>query len=260
MKNKKTTLTANAPKRPGDIRSSLIANAAIVIGMNVACYLLMLLYQALGDAAYAISVDVETHGSILQILCEIGANIFFYITSFLGTVTFFIGAAFAFRFGVMKKWGKFCSSCGILIVGMSTTTIFSIVAYAVRSIISYLSDTDEHVRLTDPMLLVYDLLFLILQISLATVPALLVARSIERIKPSVLAALSASLIFLSSISLEFFDTILPFFTQKDVIAADVLNLAITIVIYIIHALLGYITYLSFLKNRSPLKIDTQEQN
>ena len=162
------------------------------------------------------------------------------------------------RFGITKKWGSYAGSCTVLLLGMSLTTIVTMLVYAAKSLATYLSDSTDAVRLTDPMLLLYDFLFLLLQIALATVPAILVSAFVKGVKPNVLAAISAALIFLSSVSLEFFDTVLPFFAQGSFIAEDVLNLVITLIIYIIHALLGYITCLSFLKNRNFLKLGAKK--
>ena len=116
-----------------DVRNSLLLCAAVVIAINLICqFLLTPFYRFLGDCAYSLSVDIERSGGVVQVMCEAGANVFFYLSSFLGTVAFFVGAAFVARFAKIKKVSKSIAASFILMLGMSVPTITTLVVFAVK--------------------------------------------------------------------------------------------------------------------------------
>ncbi len=222
-----------------DRRDSLGIEALAVCLINLLCTAALTpLYQWFGSVARSLSVDVEMDGSFAHILCELGANVFFYITSFLGTAAFFIGASYVARAALSHRYGRCAAASAVLYAGMSVPTLLTLISY----LIVKLADPGS-ITLSNPMALLHDALFLLFRVAVIASAACLLSRKNK--KPRVCAALSAVFMFLCAAGLELVENI-SFFMKGNILTVDIVNMTVSMLLYAIHALLGYIIMLRFL--------------
>ena len=223
--------------------------ALTVILINVICiFLLTPIYQLLGALSQGMSVDVEREGTVLHVLCEVGANVLFYIASFLGTAAFFVGAFYVMRAVYDKKYKRTALASAILYFGMSISSIVTVATYGIIKV----SDPTS-ISLSNPEALMVDVLFLLVRVLLCVACALVC----QKLKaPFSACAVSACVaMFLCAVGLELYDNI-PFFLKGIILEVDVINMVISMILYAIHACLGYITLMFFYKKREKV----QQQN
>ena len=230
-----------------DVRNSLLLCAAVVIAINLICqFLLTPFYRFLGDCAYSLSVDIERSGGVVQVMCEAGANVFFYLSSFLGTVAFFVGAAFVARFAKIKKVSKSIAASFILMLGMSVPTITTLVVFAVKKMNEA---ADEHVYIADVSAIISEVVFLLIRVAAVAAISLLLSCKVPRAGSRLYALLCAGFMFLCAVGLEMYDTTVPFFSSGNITAVDVVFAVLSYLLYAIHALVGYIVMCKFFDGR-----------
>lgn len=234
-----------------DKRNSLLFCMLIVFGISFVCsFFLTPFYQWLGELSEAFSVDIEKKDTPLHLLCEIGANVFFYLTSFLGTVSFFIGAAYVCRFAYMGKRSKSAGASATIFCAMFAPTAIALVIFLFRKLGE---QKGEYVRLADPMGIVFDILFLLFRVLVIAVVASKLSKSSERASAHRYAIFCAVFMLVCAVALEFWDTTLPFLLAGRVFAVDVLLMILSYGLYVIHAVVGYIVVRRFIEGRRTTK-------
>jgi len=230
-----------------DMRNSLLACALIVFGISFVCsFFLTPLYQWLGELSNAFSVDIEKKDTPVHFLCEAGANVLFYLTSFLGTASFFVGAAYVCRFAYMGKRAKSTGASAVLFFSMFAPTAIALVVFLFRKLGE---QKGEHVRLADPMGIVFELLFLLFRVLVIAVVARKLSRGGERANSHGYALFCSVFMLVCAVTLEFCDTTLPFLISGKINAVNILLMILSYGLYAIHALVGYIIVRRFIDGR-----------
>ena len=218
-------------KKKADPRDLLGVCALLVIGINLICaFLLSPLSRTLSSAADAMSVDVELDGSITHILAQIGAPALFYLSGFLSTAAFFIGAGYILRFAIRKKTDCVVGSAIISYIGLSISTLSVLVAFI------FLRIGDGTIALSEPMALMYDVLFSLLRVG--GILAAVIIMTKKRIKPYICAIVCSVFMFLCAAGLELVENI-PFFLKGNMLSEDVANMVISMLLYALHAAVGF---------------------
>ena len=239
MKNNLKYQNRAAQKPKKSRRDSLGWEALFVILINLVCVLILTpIYQGLGGIAYEMSVDVARDGSFLHVLCDTLAGALFYISSFLGTCAFFIGASYMVRFAMRSNAPKLAASSVILYIGMSVSTVVTLLVFLIIRI------GDASVTLSDPMTLLYDVLFLLFRVGVIAVAAWLLTR--KRVKASVIAILCAVFMFVCAAGLELIENI-PFFIKGTMLAEDVTSLVVSMLLYAAHGVLGWFVMMRMMR-------------
>ncbi len=222
-----------------DFRNSLLVCVIVLFISTALSFVFSELYQTLGTLAENYSVDIERNGTFLHMLCKTGAPVCFYLTSFLGTFGFFVGAGYICRFAYVGKKEKSFFAAFILVLVMYATNIVGLLGFLIRRM------TGESIHLSDPLALAFDFLFLVFRVIVIWYIAGVLTK--KQVKPHVYALFSSIFMILCAIALEFADTTLPFFMSGRAEAADFVNLALSYIIYAIHAVFGYIIVKFFFK-------------
>lgn len=242
----RTQMSERAAAEKKDPRNSLLCCAGIVFLINFICsFFLTGLYQTLGTLADNYSVDIEKNGTALHILCEIGAPTVFYLNSFLGTISFFIGAAYICRFAFIGKKGKSAAAALVLTLSMYMTNIIALVIFLIRKM------SGEYIRLSDPTALIFDFLFLVLRVVVIWAVATRFAE--KHAKASSYAVFSAIFMLACALLLEFCDTTLPYILEGKGQAGDYLTMVFAYGLYVIHSVVGYIIVKKFLEGKNNIK-------
>ena len=244
MNKKRIAQTQLAEKKATekkDPRNSLLLCAGIVIGITVLCFVFTELYQKLGTLAENYSVDIERNGTLVHRLCEIGAPLFFYLNSFLGTATFFVGAAYICRFAFIKKPSKSIAAAIVLTLSMYSTTLVALAGVLIRRM------TGEFIRLADPAALIFDLVFLVFRVLVIWALAHLFAK--KGAAPRTYALASAVFMLVCALAIEFTDTTLPFILSGMARPADWLTMVFAYGLYAVHSVVGYIIVKKFLEGK-----------
>ena len=242
-KNKRKNSIRVQDKREGkkDIRSSLVYNMLFVIGVSLVCYLLLSpLSEWLSNTAYTMSVDVEQKGGFAHMACEIGAQVIFYLSSFLMTATFFVGAAYIVRFAQTKAPSRMLTSASILILGMSSSNIIQLCVYAIVRM------RTPYTYLADPYGMLFNECVIVGSALLITLAAFLISRT--KASGAVYSGVCALGMFLISTGIELYDNI-PFFIKGIILREDVVKMIISLVLYMLHAILGFIIMWLFLTKK-----------
>ena len=230
-----------------DKRNSLLFCMLIVFGISFVCsFFLTPFYQWLGELSDAFSVDIEKKDTPLHFLCEAGANVFFYLTSFLGTASFFIGAAYVCRFAYMGQRAKSAGASATIFCAMFGPTAIALIIFLFRKLGE---QKGEYVRLADPMGIVFELLFLLFRVIVIAVVASKLSRAPERASAHRYAVFCAVFMLVCAVALEFWDTTLPFLIAGRILAVDVLLIILSYGLYVIHAVVGYIIVRRFIDGR-----------
>lgn len=241
MKNKSKNKIDNKKIKKARLES-LGTEAWSIILVNLLCVIILTpLYQLLGSLASGMAVDVEMKGGFLHILCDVGANVLFYLASFLGTAVFFVGAFFVIRAVYQKRTKRALGASAILYVGMSVSSVITVLTYLVIK----LTDPSS-ITLSNPEALAIDVLFLLLRVILILVCALICRRVGASV--GVCAIASCITMFMCAVGLELYDNI-PFFLKGIILDVDVINMVISMILYAIHACLGYIV-VTFLNKKA----------
>ena len=239
MKNNLKYQNGTVRKKQKSRRDSLGCEALFVILINLVCVLVLTpVYQGLGALAFDMSVDVARDGSFLHVLCDTLAGALFYISSFLGTCAFFIGASYMVRFAMRSNAPKLAASSVILYIGMSVSTVVTLLVFLIIRI------GDPSVTLSDPMTLLYDVLFLLFRVGVIAVAAWLLTR--KRVKASVIAILCAVFMFVCAAGLELIENI-PFFIKGTMLAEDVTSLVVSMLLYAAHGVLGWFVMMRMMR-------------
>ncbi len=219
------------PKGRREPRELLWVCALLVIGINLLCSLLISpLSRTLTSVSDAMSVDVELEGSAAHILAGAGAQVLFYLSGFLSTAAFFIGAGYILRFAMQKKTDRSVGAAVITYIGLSVSTLSVLVAFI------FLRIGDGSVTLSEPLALLYDVLFSLLRVG--GVLAAVVFMVKKRVKPYVCAIVCAVFMFLCAAGLELVENI-PFFLRGTVLSEDVASIVISMLLYALHAAVGF---------------------
>ena len=235
---KKNNTTKKVPKIKKARRDSLGHEACAVFLTNIICVLVLTpLYQTLGSLASGMAVDVEQEGGALHVLCDVGANVLFYIASFLGTAAFFAGAYYFIRAVYDGAWKRSIGASCILYFGMSVASIVTLLTYGVIKI------TDpSSISLSNPDALLLDVLFLLARVLLVYACALVCSRLGKPL--FVCAVISCVIMFLCAVGLDIYDNI-PFFMKGIILDVDVIKMIVSALLYAIHACLGYVVLMLF---------------
>ncbi|MBQ2863549.1 MAG: hypothetical protein IJE84_05165 [Clostridia bacterium] len=236
MKNKQKNKKGSASVRRVD---SLGFEALAVILINLVCVLILTpAYQGLGEIAGDMSVDVARDGSFLHRLCEIFAAGLFYLSSFLGTAAFFVGAACIVRAATKDSRDRVIGASVILYIGMSVSTIVTLLVFLI------VRASSPSVTLAEPMTLLYDVLFLLFRVGAVALGAWFFTRAKAGIRIISLAA--AVFMFFCAAGLELVENI-PFFLRGTMLTEDVVSLVVSMMLYAVHAVLGYIVMTRLLR-------------
>ncbi len=239
MKTNLKYQNARLPSSKKSKRESLFFEAAAVIAINLLCVAVLTpLYKWLGYLCSDMSVDAARDGSFLHAVCEVGAGVLFYLSSFLGTAAFFIGAAYVERFALRNNISKAVGGGAVLYIGMSVPTVLTLLALFVLKL------SDPSVTLSEPLVLLYDALFMLFRVAVITAAAVLLSR--RRVKVHVQVLLCCVFMFLCGAGLELAENI-PFFLKGTVLAQDVFSMVVSMLLYAIHATLGYIIMMRLLR-------------
>ena len=219
-------------KKKRDPRDLLSICALLVILINLLCaFVLSPLSRSLSSAAEAMSVDVELEGSLMHTLSEIGAQALFYLSGFLSTAAFFIGAGYILRFAIRQKTDCVVGSAIISYIGLSVSTLSVLVAFI------FLRIGDGTIALSEPMALLYDVLFSLLRVGGILAAVLIMTK--KRIKPYICAIVCSVFMFLCAAGLELLENI-PFFLKGNMLSEDVANMVISMLLYALHAAVGFL--------------------
>lgn len=220
-----------------DPRSSLLLCCAFVLGINLLCmFLLTPFYQYLGELSDAYKVDIEKKDTVLHVLVEIGANAFFYISSFLGTVAFFIGAAYVCRFSYFGFTGKSVGASFLLFFCMFAPTTISVLVFLWRKLNQ---TTGEFVRLSDPYAILFEFLFLAFRVLVIALIAYRLSRAKTHKEPAVYAKYTSVFMLACALILEILDTTIPYLSSGKAQTSDAMLIAASFCLYVIHAVVGY---------------------
>lgn len=231
----KKNVKYNSPSR----RDSLGFEALAVILINLAVVLFITpIYQGLGGLASEMAVDVARDGSFLHVLCDVSAAVLFYLSSFLGTAAFFIGASYIVRFAMRANRDKTIASSVILYIGMSVSTVVTMLVFMIVRM------GDSSVTLSEPMTLLYDVLFLLFRVCAVAAGAWFFARG--RVRPPFIALAISVFMFLCAAGLELFEN-MSFFIRGTMLTEDIVNIALSMLLYALHAALGYIIMLRMIR-------------
>ena len=230
-KNKKST------PRP----LSLGREALTVIMINLAVVLILTpIYQGLGGLASDMAVDVARDGSPLHVLCNVSAAVLFYLSSFLGTVAFFVGASYIVMSALRGERSLVLSSSVILYIGMSVSTVVTLLVFLI------ISASDPSVTLSDPLTLLYDVLFLLFRVTAVALCAWFFARA--RVRVPFIALAIAVFMLLCAAGLELIENI-PFFLRGAMLTEDVVNLVVSMLLYALHGVLGWFVMMRMLSKQ-----------
>jgi hypothetical protein len=217
--------------KKADVRDLLWVCALLVIGINLLCTLaLSPLSRALTNAADAMAVDVELEGGALHIITNIGAQVLFYLSGFLATAAFFIGAGYIARFAMQKKTDRALGSAVITYIGVSVGTLTVLIAFF------FLRLSDGAITLSEPVALLYDVLFSLLRVGGVLAATLVMAK--KGVKAYIHAIFCAAFMFLCAAGLELVENI-PFFLKGMMLSEDVVNIVISMLLYALHAAVGF---------------------
>lgn len=222
-----------------DPRDLLGVCALLVIGINLICSLaLSPLSRALTNAADSMAVDVELDGSTLHVLADIGAQVLFYLSGFLATAAFFIGAGYILRFAQKSLTERAVGSAVITYIGLSISTLSVLAAFI------FLRIGDGSITLSEPMTLLYDVLFSLLRVG-GVLAAILVLTK-KGVKPYIQAIVCSAFMFLCAAGLELVENI-PFFLKGMILSEDVVNMVISMLLYALHAAVGFFVMLRIVR-------------
>ena len=236
MKKKLINKKGSASVRRVD---SLGFEALAVILINLVCVLILTpAYQGLGEIASSMSVDVARDGSFAHRLCEVVAACVFYLSSFLGTVAFFIGAACILRAATRGNRDKVIGASVILYIGMSVSTIVTLLVFLI------VKASSPSVTLAEPMTLLYDVLFLLFRVGAVALGAWFFTRA--RVSIRIISLATAVFMFFCAAGLELVENI-PFFLRGTMLTEDVVSLVVSMSLYAAHAVLGYIVMTRLLR-------------
>ncbi len=236
-----------------DPRNSLLVCAILIFSINFLCsFILSELYSTMQSLVINYSVDIEKNGTLVHTLCKIGAPVLFYLNSFLGTAAFFIGTAYICRFAFFKKKGKCASAALILAIAMFATNIIALCILFIRRL------SGEYIRLSDPSALVFDFVFLILRVFIIWAVANRLSERKARIRSYAL--FSAVFMLACALLLEFANNTLPYLLTGKAQAEDYVTMLFSYLLYIIHAIVGYIIVKKFLEKRERSPKEQQKEN
>ena len=218
---------------------SLLWEGIFVILVNMLCVIVLTpIYQGLGQAAVNMSVDVARDGSFLHILCDVSAAVFFYLSSFLGTAAFFVGASYIVRAAIRGSRERLIASSVILYIGMSVSTLVTLLVFMIIRM------GDPTVTLAEPITLLYDVLFLSFRVIAIALAAYFLVRARARVQ--VISAICATFMFFCAAGLELVENI-PFFLRGTILTEDIINLGISMLLYAIHGVIGYIIMVKLIR-------------
>ena len=181
---------------------------------------------------------------MLEILFDVGANVFFYLTSFLGTAAFFIGAAYVLRFVREKRYKKGVGASVILFFGMFVITAISLVIFLFKYVDAEMSG-DTSVALTQPIAILVDAAYLLFRVVALYVCAFLLSKKAPPKNVRLYAISASALMFLSATLFELIDTTIPYFSAYGFSFSGMLSVTLSYLLYVLHAIFGYIIVMRF---------------
>lgn len=220
-------------------RVSLGREALFVIMINLAVVLVLTpVYQGLGGIASEMAVDVARDGSFLHVLCNVSAALFFYLSSFLGTAAFFIGASYVVRFAMRGNARNVLASGAVLYVGMSVSTLVTMLVFLI------VRASDPSVTLSEPETFLYDVLFLLFRVSAVALCAWYLVKA--RVRAPYIALAVSVFMFVCAAGLELIENI-PFFVRGTMLTEDIVNIVVSMLLYALHAAVGFFIMLRMLR-------------
>lgn len=204
----------------------------------VILFLLTPASNAMRELSYGLSSDVETKGRIADILCSLLAGGLFYLTSFLSTAVFFVGASFAARLMYRRHLSRAAGAGGILFFVSCLSPILTFAAYVV---VKLSADDPQTVTLTDGVSLLGQIGFVLLRVLLVlTVCFLCVALPKRPVRYAVCALLCGAVMTFFSFGIEIFDSLLPIIREGDITLREIASAAFSFLLYVLHGALGVV--------------------
>ena len=222
-------------------RFSLSWCALAVLGTFLICSLVLTpISDALKEEYNLGKTDVAINGTLGHTMLSAGAEVFFYLSSMLSTVGLFLGASYIVNFAVTKRKKNALISATITLAGLNCGAILSLLAFLILKISSP--------RLTLAASAVEDMLinglFYLVCILIITALTFLLAR---KKTPLYIYAMTCSLVmYVCAAGLELFDNV-PFFLNGTILQEDVKKMIISMILYMIHALIGFLIMMRMTK-------------
>ena len=153
-------------------------------------------------------------------------------------MAFFVGAACIVRAATKSNRDKVIGASVILYIGMSVSTIVTLFVFLI------VKASSPSVMLAEPMTLLYDVLFLLFRVAAVALGAWFFTRA--RVSIRVISLMTAVFMFFCAAGLELVENI-PFFIRGTMLTEDVVSLVVSMSLYAVHALLGYIVMTRLLR-------------
>ena len=223
-------------------RTSLGWCALTVLGLYLLCSILLFpTSETLREKYNYMLTDIEYNGTLTHKLTLAGSQVLFYLASLLSTSAFFVGASYIVNFAVAKQKERAIGAATITLVGINCSTLLSMIVFLFLKLahpqLTLASSFAEKVFIEG--------LFYLACVGVMTVATLLLAAKNASVYICSFAC-TLTMFVIAAVGLELFDNI-PFFRNGTVLTEDVATMILSMLIYVLHAFIGFVIMLKMTK-------------